>query len=463
MDRRGFCCLNRRSAASKHLKTISTEKIGPIERASMKTDIAVIGAGPAGLMASICSAKAGVKTTIIEANTSAGRKLLRTGRTRCNLTHAGSVEDFVRAYGSFGRFLRHCLHNFSSDDLRRYFAGCNLETKVEEDGCVFPVTDRATDVVRVLVDDARGLSVRFLYGRKVQSIEKSESGFVLQADGDKVTANAVIITTGGVTWPQTGSTGDGYKFAQAFGHTIVEPKACLTRLITDESWPGQIAGVGVADVVITAEVNPCSCLPTGRCRGKFRASGPLMFTHDGIGGPAVFDLSRLIADFLPNVAGSIKVTIDMLPAYEFQELDRKIVSLCAESPCKELAGILSELVPHSLALKLSSQLNSSATILAGQLQKHQRRQLVEMLKRLPLSIKDTGPIAEATVTRGGVDTGEINPKTMESKLCPGLFFAGEVVNVDGPCGGFNLQIAFSTGCLAGKIAAECVRQKKPQS
>ncbi len=413
----------------------------------MRTDVAVIGGGAAGLMASISSAEGGAKTAIIEANTSAGRKLLRTGRTRCNLTHTGSVEDFVKAYGSFGIFLRHSVYNFSSEDLRRYFAQHKLKTKVEKDGCVFPSTERAGDVVRVLVDDARRLSVRFLYGRRVQSVGKNENGFVLLADNEKVEAYAVIIATGGVTWPHTGSTGDGYKFAKALGHTIVEPKACLTRLITAESWPGQLAGVGVENVVITAKLDS----------RKLRASGPMMFTHDGIGGPAVFDFSRLITDFLPSAAQPIKITIDMLPAYEVQELDREIISLCAKNPQKELAGVLTRFLPHSLAANIACQLNPSATILDGQLQKNQRRQLVEMLKKLPLSIKAAGPIAEATVTRGGVDTGEISPKTMESKLCPGLFFAGEVINVDGPCGGFNLQIAFSTGCLAGKTAAEYAR------
>jgi hypothetical protein len=410
----------------------------------MRTDVAIIGAGPAGLAASISSAKAGAKTAVIEANTSAGRKLLRTGRTRCNLTHIGSVEDFVKAYGHFGRFLRHCLYNFSSDDLRRYFAEHNLKTKVEEGDCVFPSTDRATDVVRVLVNDALRSSVRFLYGRRVQSVEKNENGFVLLADSEKVVAGAVIIATGGVTWPHTGSTGDGYKFAQTLGHTIIEPKACLTRLVTTETWPGQLAGVGVESVVITAKLD----------NRKLRVSGPMMFTHDGIGGPAVFDLSRFITDFLPNAARPIKITIDMLPAYEGRELDREIISLCTKNPQKELAGVLTRFLPHSLVSHITHELNPSTTILAGQLQRHQRRQLVDAIKKLSLSIKATGPIAEATVTRGGVPIDQINPKTMESKLCSGLFFAGEVINVDGPCGGFNLQIAFSTGCLAGKMAAE---------
>lgn len=415
----------------------------------MRTDVAIIGAGPGGLAAAISSAKAGVKTAVVEANTSAGRKLLRTGRTRCNLTHSGSVEDFVKAYGTFGRFLRHCLYGFSADDLREYFAGHNLKTKVEEDGCVFPSTDRAGDVVRVLVDDAKKLSVRFVYGRKVRSVEKNQDGFILRADSDRIIACSVVIATGGVTWPHTGSTGDGYKLARTFGHKIVEPKACLTRLITAEAWPGELAGVGVENVTISAKVD----------NRKFQTAGPLMFTHDGIGGPAVFDLSRLITDFLPNDAEPVKITIDLLPECQAEQLDKEIVLLCGDNPRKELAGVLDRLIPHSLASHTAAQSTGSATILAGQLQRQQRQKVIELLKRLPLSIRAAGPIDEATVTRGGVSTDEINPKTMESKLCPGLFFAGEVINVDGPCGGFNLQIAFSTGRLAGKMAAQYVPHK----
>lgn len=417
----------------------------------MKTQVCIIGAGPAGLMASISAAKAGAETALIEANSSPGRKLLRTGRTRCNLTHTGSADDFIKAYGPFGRFLRHSLYALSPDDLRRYFAWHKLEMKVEKDGCVFPVTDRASDVLRVLVDDARDLSVRFLYGWPVQSITKDQTGFILLSNDRKITANAVIVATGGVTWPHTGSTGDGYRFARAFGHTVVEPKPCLVPLVTVETWPAQLAGLGVPDVVITAQVS----------HRKLRSAGAMMFTHDGIGGPAVFDLSRLIADFLPASADPINICVDLMPRYQTQQLDSTIVSLCSNNPRKELAGALAELLPRALILKLCALADAPAAIIASQLQKVQRRQLVGLLKALPLSIKAAHPIAEATVTRGGVHTGEIDPTTMESRLCPGLFFAGEVINVDGPSGGYNLQIAFSTGSLAGKTAAHCAAQPPP--
>ncbi len=417
----------------------------------VKTDVAVIGAGPAGLMASIAAAKAGAKTSIIDSNAVAGRKLLRTGRTRCNLTHTGSVQEFINAYGPFGRFLRPSLYDFSSEHLRDYFAHRNLKTKVEKGGCVFPITERACDVIRVLVDDARRLAVRFFYGRTVRSITKEGPVFVLTTDNERIQAHSVIIATGGVTWPFTGSRGDGYVFAAGFGHSIVQPRASLVRLVTAETWPGELSGVGVENVIITARIDNRS----------LRTAGPMIFTDNGIGGPAVFDLSRLITDFLPGESEPIKINVDMLQQYQTQELDKEIISLCATNPHKELAGVLARLLARRLMLKITSWLSPS-TILARQLTKKQRKELVNMLKSLPLSVKTTADIAQATVTRGGVSTQEIEPKTMQSKLCPALYFAGEVMNVDGPCGGFNLQIAFSTGRLAGKMAAEKLTAEKLQ-
>jgi predicted Rossmann fold flavoprotein len=411
------------------------------------------------LCAAIFAAQAGAKTIVLERNTAACRKLLRTGGGRCNLTHTGSVEDFVRSYGPFGRFLKHSLYEFSADDLRRYFAQRGLSTKAEKEGCIFPDTDRASDVARVLLDHAQMLSVRFLYGKTARSIEKKQDGFVTLADTEKVFAKAVIIATGGVTWPATGSTGDGYQFAGSFGHTIVDPRASLASLVTAQTWLTRhrkvsltgLAGVAVPHVVIKAKV----------ANRRLSTSGPLMFTDSGIGGPAALDFSRLITDFLPDYANPIKATIDMMPQYQIDRLDKEIVSLCSQHPKKTAGAVLAKLLPRSLASSLLSQIDTSETILASQFPKSRRMQVVKMLKELPLSIVATCPIAQATVTRGGVCTEEINPKTMESRLCPGLFFAGEIINADGPCGGYNLQIAFSTGHLAGKSAAQTLLADSP--
>jgi len=409
----------------------------------MKFDVCIIGAGPAGLTAALFAARAGAKTAIIEAGATAGRKLLRTGRTRCNLTHTGSVNDFVKAYGSCGRFLKHSLHEFSSDDVRKYFADNGLKTKVEKEGCVFPITDRAAEVKRILVDNARRLGVKFFYGKKIESIRKTVEGFLIEPCDVRIISVAVIIATGGVSWPHTGSTGDGYKFARFFGHTIVEPKPALTGLVTEESWPRLIQGVGLEDVCLTAKLG----------EKKISSRGPMMFTDDGIGGPAAFDMSRLITEILSKSSKSIKLSVDIMPHTNAKELDELIIQRCSSWGRKELAGALTGTFPRSVALSICERLDPAHNIMASQLRKDQRRKLVKIIKSSALTITLIRPIAEATITKGGVSTNEINSKTMESKLRSGLFFAGEVIDADGPCGGYNLQIAWSTGALAGKSAA----------
>jgi predicted Rossmann fold flavoprotein len=409
----------------------------------MKFDVCIIGAGPAGLTAALCAARAGAKTAVMEAGATAGRKLLKTGRSRCNLTHTGSVNDFVKAYGFCGRFLRHSLHVFSSEDVRKFFADNGLETKVEKAGCVFPITDRAAEVKRILVDNVRRLGVKFFYGKKVESIRKTVEGFLIEPCNVRIITSAVIIATGGVSWPHTGSTGDGYELAKLFGHTIVEPKSALAGLITAETWPVTLQGVGVKEVSLTAKVG----------EKKISSRGPMMFTDDGIGGPAVFDLSRLITEALSKSSKPIKVAVDMMPEKSAKELDELIIQRCSSWGKKELAGALTGLFPRAIALNVCERLEPSRNILASQLRKDQRRKLIKLIKSSTLAIKSIRPIAEATITKGGVLTNEINSKTMESKLRSGLFFAGEVMDVDGPCGGYNLQIAWSTGALAGKSAA----------
>jgi hypothetical protein len=413
----------------------------------MKSDICIIGAGPAGLFAAIWAAQNGADVLIIERNTSAGRKLLRTGRGRCNITHSGSITDFIKAYGRGGRFLRHSLYEFSADDLRKYFAARGLKTKVEKDGCVFPVTDRATDVAQILLKEANESEVRFMYGKSVREIQKQRDGFEIVTDRDSVEAKIVIITTGGSSWAFTGSTGDGYKFAKALGHTIIESKAALCPLVTAEKWPGKLQGIAVPDVIIETKVS----------NHKFKVRGPLMFTGNGIGGPAVFDISRLVADYLPDYENPLVMKIDFLPGYDLPQLDRELVDICAQHPKKSIASVISDFVRKSLAEKICEQMKFSNALTAGQFSKVQRKDLIHTLKGLVLSIVSTAPIEQATITKGGISADEIEWKTMQSKICEGLYFAGEVMDVDGPCGGYNLQIAFSTGRLAGLSAANNLR------
>jgi predicted Rossmann fold flavoprotein len=392
-------------------------------------------------MASIHCAIANAETAVFESNTTAGRKLLLTGGGRCNLTHLAGPYEIVRSFGPKGRFLSYCLHRFTPEHARQFFRELGLESIVEQDGCVFPASDRASDVRDCLIKHAKNLGVRFYFDKPVKSIAREGNSFAIHTSREIIIAGKVIIATGGLSYPQTGSTGDGYRFAREIGHTIVETKASLVPLVTREDWPRQLAGTAVQNVRVSARIN----------NKKVTTAGALVFTDDGIGGPAVWDMSRLLADYLP-AQKPVEVFIDFVPAMNEAEFNEYLLSLFAKYPKKIVVNILFDLVPKKLAGFLCRQAGVAETT-GSQLKKEYRRKITQLLKKLPLSIKGTRPIAEAIVTRGGVSTAEIDSKTMESKICPGLFFAGEVIDVDGPCGGYSLQICWSTGAIAGSSAA----------
>ncbi len=400
-------------------------------------------------MAAIFAAEAGARTTVVEANTSPGRKLLLTGGGRCNLTHQASPQELVRAFsarspqdGAKGKFLSFALYQFSPQDVQDFFAGLGLRMQVEKDGCVFPAGGRAGDVRDILEERSRSLGVAFLYGCRVGGVAKESGSFVIEAGQERISAHRLIVATGGLSWPQTGCTGDGYSFARQFGHSIVEPRASLVPLVSREDWPGQLAGTAVQDVKISARVD----------NKKLTTAGAMIFTDDGIGGPAVLDMSRHLTDHLPDGA-PIGITLDFAPHIEQARLEAQMSERIAANPKKKVPTILAEFVPKRLAIVLCRQGGCDDEMPAGQLKKDVRKKLAGMLKALPLSVVRTRPIDDATVTRGGVSVAEVEPKTMESKLCPGLFFAGEVLDVDGPCGGYNLQACWSTAVLAGSSAS----------
>jgi len=395
-------------------------------------------------MAAIFAAEAGAQSTVIETNTSPGRKLLLTGAGRCNLTHQAAPRELVLAFGAKGRFLSYALYQFTPQDVRNFFAGLGLRTKLEKDGCVFSATDRASDVRDTLVDRARKLGVTFMYGRRVDGITREAGAFVVLTSTERIDAEKLIVATGGLSWPKTGCTGDGYRFARQFGHTIVEPRASLVPLVTRETWPGQLAGTAVENVKISARLND----------KKVSASGAMIFTDVGIGGPAVLDMSRYLTDYLPAGGAPVAIMLDLAPHVEQARLETQITEHIGANPKKKVPNVLAEFVPKRLSSVLCRQAGCDDELEAGRLRKDVRKELIRMIKALPLSIVRTKLIAEATVTRGGVSVTEVEPKTMESKICPGLFFAGEVLDVDGPCGGYNLQACWSTAALAGSSAAQ---------
>jgi predicted Rossmann fold flavoprotein len=413
--------------------------------------ICIIGAGPAGLMAALHAAAERTPTLVVEANATAGRKLLLTGGGRCNFTHAGSPEELARAFGKAGRFLRHSLYEFPPDRVREFFRARGLASTVEPDGCVFPARRRAGDVRDLLVEECERLGVQILYGSRVTGVAAGASDFTVRMEAGHVVAARVILATGGVSWPQTGSRGDGYRFAAQLGHTIVPPRPALVPLLTRESWPGELAGVSLPAVKMGAAVH----------EHGFTVTGSMLFTQDGIGGPAVLDLSRLLADALFESRAGIAVSIDVLPALDETQLDRQLRRSFQDHPRKTVATILSELVPRQFARTLCQLAGCEGDLQAGQLSAGKRKRLVGAVKRLTLHVIGTEPIAQATVTRGGVRTSEIEPRTLESKIRPGLFFAGEVIDLDGPCGGYNLQMCWSTGAAAGRAAARSLARAGP--
>lgn len=395
-------------------------------------------------MAAIFAAEAGARTTVIEANTNPGRKLLLTGSGRCNLAHQAAPRELVRAFGAKGRFLSYALYQFPPQDVLNYFARLGLRSKIEKDGCVFSATDHAGDVRDALVDRAGKLGVTFMYGKRVDCITKEAGAFVVLASTERIDAEKLIVATGGLSWPKTGCTGDGYRFARQVGHTIVEPRASLVPLLTRETWPGRLAGTAVENVRISARLN----------NKKVSASGAMIFTDDGIGGPAVLDISRYLTEYLPSGGAPVAIVLDLAPDVEQARLETQMTECIGANPKKKVPNVLAEFVPKRLSAVLCRQAGCDDELEAGRLRKDVRKELIRMIKALPLSIVRTRPIAEATVTRGGVSVTEVEPKTMESKICPGLFFAGEVLDVDGPCGGYNLQACWSTAALAGSSAAK---------
>jgi hypothetical protein len=377
-------------------------------------------------MAACTAAASGKNVIVAESNSAAGRKLLLTGGGRCNLTHTGNIDEFIREYKPFVQFVRHCIHTFPPEKLRDFFARRGLETIEEQTGCVFPKTNRSSDVCKVLTDELKKPNVKIIYGTKINFIKKNDD-FTIESDKFTISAKSLIIATGGVSWPQTGSNGSGYQFAKSLGHKIIAPTPCLIPLITKENFKS-LAGVSIQNVLISGKI----------ADKKITSCGAMIFTHTGIGGPAVLDFSRLACGHLRN----LKISLDFMPNITVDVLDSELAKLFADNQNKTAASVLYRFLPKALAEWLVENK-------AGQVDKKTRRALVGKLKSFPLTITGSESVEKAIITRGGVDTAEIDSKTMESKICKRLFFAGEIMNVDAPCGGYNLQFAFSSGFLAG--------------
>ncbi len=410
----------------------------------MIADIAIVGGGAAGIMAAIRAAELGKDVALLERNETLGRKILITGKGRCNITNSAPLDVFIKKFGKQGPFLRTAFYKFFNEDLIAFFGARGLELKTERQGRVFPATDKALSVLNVLEKALDDGGVKIIYNARIKGIKKDGAAFDLDTeDGKKIQARKVIIATGGASYKATGSTGDGFHVAAGLGHKIADLRPGLVPLVTKEKWIGDLQGLGLENVRVTFRV------------GAKRMSsevGDVMFTHFGVSGPIILDMSGDVVEDIDE-RKEIPMEIDLKPGLRNEQLESKLVHKFAVKGNVQMKNLMQDILPKKMVPVFLSLLKISDAKRGNQITKDERRAMIDTLKAFPLTITGSLPIEEAMVTGGGVSIKDINPRTMESKIVPGLYFAGEVIEGLAASGGYNLQQAFSTGYLAGESAA----------
>ncbi|MDI9215172.1 NAD(P)/FAD-dependent oxidoreductase [Clostridium tertium] len=395
--------------------------------------VIVVGAGPAGIMASLSASKNN-EVTLIERNSEIGKKLKLTGGGRCNITNNRDIEEFFDKIVTNKKFLYSALYTFSNTTLLEYFSNNNLEYKVEYDQKVFTKSDKADEVIEIFKRDLMKNDVKVLYNTKVNDfiIEDEIIKGIITEDGKKIYADSVIVTTGGKSYPTTGSDGSMYDILQKHGHTINTLYPALIPLVTKEGFIKNLQGISMKEVIISTTIK----------KKKIQRQGDMIFTHFGISGPGVLKFSSYINKILKEK--EVEIKLDFLPEISKDELSEIIRS----NSNKSLLNNLKAYLPQNFVKEILNILSLSEVKIA-ELKKEDELKLIEYIKEMPLTVEDTITIKAAMVTSGGVSVKEINSSTMESKKIKNLFFAGEVIDIDAETGGYNLQMAFSTGYLAG--------------
>ena len=409
--------------------------------------VIVIGGGAAGLLAGIAAAQNGAQATIIEKMRRPGKKMLITGKGRCNITNNCDLQEIIKNIPGNGRFLNSALRRFTNQDIVQLLEDNGLLTKVERGGRVFPVSDKAVDVVDTLVKIFKDYGGRLLLDTKVKSIaaEFGKIKGVVTEDGQRFDADAVILAAGGSSYPGTGSDGSGVKLAKAVGHSIVPLKPCLVPLESDSPYIPDLQGLSLRNIEGTVYAD-------GKKIGA--EFGEMLFTHFGVSGPIILSLSKCVAEAIASGAQDIELHIDLKPALDKDKLDARLQRDFVQYSRKQMANGMKDLLPQRLIAPVLDEAFIDEEKFVNQLSRAERQRIVDVLKAFVVPITGTRPLAEAIVTAGGVSLKEIDPKTMESKLIKGLFIAGEVMDIDGYTGGYNLQAAFSTGYAAGTFAAQ---------
>ncbi len=417
-----------------------------MSNAGLQYDVVVVGGGPAGIMTAGRAAQAGARVLLLEKNKSLGKKILITGKGRCNITQAEfDNKELVKAYGEHGKFLFSGLHRFGPQAVVDFFEEYGLKIKVERGGRVFPESDDARDVIYVLKQFLEKSGVKVFFGAEVKNFVSGDGVVkaVILKDGEKIEAKKFVIATGGLSYPLTGATGDGYRWAQMVGHQVNQPLPALVPLKISDLWVKKLQGLSLKNVELTAWQN------NKKITSRF---GEMMFTHFGITGPIVLDISKTVISIMGN--GPVTLSLNLKPALTAEQLDQRLQRDFQKYSNKRFRNALDDLLPQKfipVMIELSG-IDSEKSV--HSISKEERKKLHELFSSLKMNVVGNMGYDLAIVTSGGIDLKEIDPRTMQSKIFSNLYFAGEVLDIDGPTGGYNLQVAWSTGYLAGEAVGK---------
>jgi predicted Rossmann fold flavoprotein len=412
----------------------------------MKYDVAVIGGGPAGIIAAGRAGALGARVILLEKNLQLGQKLLITGGGRCNFTNY-IIEPKIMAskLNHNGRFLISALHQFGPEDMINFLNNSGVPTKIEADNRVFPINNRSQDILKALIGYLKRNNVTVQNNAIVKNIIKKDNLItkIISTNGQEISAKQFILCTGGKSYPKTGSTGDGYQWLRALGHNIIKPKPSLSPIALEEKFIKQLEGLSLKDIKIYLYQN----------KKKINSElGDIIFTSDGISGPAVLNLSRKINE----LNGKSEIALDLKPKLDIEDLNSQLKNVFQIDKNKMIKNILTNLLPSKLVLVILKSAEINVDKKVHSITREERQKILTLIKSFVLHIRGLKGFNSAMITSGGVDIKEIDPKTMKSKLIENLYFAGEIIDVDGPTGGYNLQICWSTGYLSGDSAAKCL-------
>jgi hypothetical protein len=408
-------------------------------------EVVVIGAGPSGMMAAVAASSSGARVLLLEKNSQAGNKLLLTGHGRCNLTNAEfDLKKLVCRYGRNGRFLFHAFSVFGPKKTIEFFNDLGVETKIEEKNRVFPVSNKAEDILQALLKKLDTNKVVVKYNTEIKNIicENNKIKKIILKNKEEIIAKNYIICTGGKSYAQTGSTGDGYIWAKKLGHSLVKPMPCLAPIIVKEKWVKDLQGITLKKI----EINIWQ-----KNKKKISQLGECLFTHSGLSGPALINLSREVGELLSK--GEVKITLNLLPGLDTKKINEIIIEELKKQNNKEFINFTLNLLPRRLlnVMGVLSKINLHKK--TQEITKQERLNLINIIQKLSFTVSGLGNWDNAMLTSGGIPVKEIDDKTMRSKKIKNLFFTGEIINCPGPTGGFNLQRCFSTGYVAGQSAS----------